>query len=59
MADQIAKPSNPADDWKIWLVLNPADWLIPIFMALAALAVIIHVLVFTRGMAFALAPGVV
>jgi light-harvesting complex 1 alpha chain len=55
MADQIAKPSNPADDWKIWLVLNPADWLIPIFMALVALALIIHVVVYVRGMAYALA----
>ena len=55
MADQIAKPNNPADDWKIWLVLNPADWLIPIFIAVTVLAVLIHVVVYARGMAYVLA----
>lgn len=54
MADQIAKPSNPADDWKIWLVLNPADTLIPIFIALTILAVMVHVVVYARHMAYAI-----
>jgi light-harvesting complex 1 alpha chain len=52
MADQVSKPSNPADDWKIWLVLNPADWLVPIFIVLTGLAVVIHWVVYARGMAY-------
>lgn len=52
MADQIAKPSNPADDWKIWLVLNPADTLIPIFIVVTVLALAIHWIVYARGMAY-------
>lgn len=55
MADQIAKPKNPEDDWKIWMVLNPADTLIPIFIALTILAVLVHVVVYARGMAYVLA----
>jgi hypothetical protein len=41
--------ANPADDWKIWLVINPAQWLVPIWIALLALAVVIHVAVIGGG----------
>ena len=34
---------NPADDYKFWLVVNPAKWLVPIFLALLAVAVVVHV----------------
>ena len=36
---------NPADDYKFWLVVNPAQWLVPIFLALLAVAVVVHVAV--------------
>jgi light-harvesting complex 1 alpha chain len=42
MADQISKPKNPDDDWKFWLVVNPATWLMPMFFALLLLVVLIH-----------------
>ncbi len=41
--------ANPQDDWKIWLVINPAQWLIPIFIAVLATAVVIHVAVIGGG----------
>jgi light-harvesting protein B-800-850 alpha chain len=34
---------NPDNDYKFWLVVNPATWLVPIFLALLAVAVIVHV----------------
>jgi light-harvesting protein B-800-850 alpha chain len=43
------KMANPADDYKIWLVINPATWLVPIWIALLALAVVIHVSVIGGG----------
>ncbi len=33
---------NPDNDYKFWLVVNPATWLVPIFLALLAVAVVIH-----------------
>jgi len=53
MADQIAKPKNPEDDWKIWLVVNPSTWIIPIFIALVVLAIAIHKVVFGIGFGWA------
>ena len=41
--------ANPQDDWKIWLVINPSTWLVPIFITLLALAVVIHVAVIGGG----------
>ncbi|EXJ15051.1 light-harvesting antenna LH1, alpha subunit [Imhoffiella purpurea] len=35
------------NDYKIWLVVNPATWLIPTFIALGALAVLVHVVAFS------------
>ena len=37
--------ANPADDWKIWLVINPAKFLVPIWIAALAVAVVIHIAV--------------
>lgn len=36
------KPKNPEDDWKIWLVLDPGKWLVPIWITLLVLVIIIH-----------------
>ena len=46
----VAKPRNPEDDWKIWLVVNPATWLMPIFYALLLLAIAVHAVVFSVGL---------
>jgi light-harvesting protein B-800-850 alpha chain len=43
----VAKPRNPEDDWKIWLVLNPATWLIPTLIAVLATAILVHVAAFS------------
>lgn len=48
----VKKPSNPADDWKIWLVVNPATWLMPIFYALLVLVIAIHWVAFSVGLGF-------
>ena len=37
--------ANPQDDWKIWLVINPAKWLVPIWIAVLATSVVIHIAV--------------
>ncbi len=41
--------ANPADDYKIWLVINPAKYLVPIWIAALAVAVVIHVAVIGSG----------
>ena len=41
--------ANPADDWKIWLVVNPAKYLVPIWIAVLATVVVIHVAVIGGG----------
>jgi light-harvesting protein B-800-850 alpha chain len=39
---------TPADsDYKFWLVVNPATWLIPTFVALLITAVLVHALAFS------------
>jgi light-harvesting protein B-800-850 alpha chain len=40
---------NPADDYKFWLVVNPAKWLVPIFLALLAVSVIIHLVAYNSA----------
>jgi light-harvesting protein B-800-850 alpha chain len=37
-------------DYRIWLVVNPATWLIPILMAVFLLAIVLH------GMLYAVSP---
>jgi light-harvesting complex 1 alpha chain len=44
---EIPRPKNPQDDWKIWLVVNPANWLIPILMSVFLLGILIHAFLFT------------
>ncbi|MEA3639172.1 MAG: light-harvesting antenna LH1, alpha subunit [Lamprobacter sp.] len=44
---EIARPKNPEDDWKVWLVLNPATWLVPILMSVFLLAILVHAFLFT------------
>ncbi|ADC61652.1 light-harvesting antenna LH1, alpha subunit [Allochromatium vinosum] len=45
----INKPSNPADDWKIWLVVNPSTWLMPILFAVLAIVLTVHITVLQLG----------
>jgi light-harvesting complex 1 alpha chain len=33
---QIPRPRNPEDDWKIWTVCHPGVWLMPILFAAGA-----------------------
>lgn len=42
---EIQKPKNPEDDWKIWLVLNPATWLVPILAAVLVIALSVHAVI--------------
>jgi light-harvesting complex 1 alpha chain len=44
---EIQRPKNPEDDWKIWLVLNPATWLVPILAAVLVIALAVHNMVFS------------
>ena len=43
-----SRPSNPRDDWKVWLVVNPGTWLIPILMTVLVVALVVHSFVFTN-----------
>lgn len=36
------KPKNPEDDWKVWLVLDPGKWLVPIWVTALVVALLIH-----------------
>ena len=42
MAENVPNPSNPQDDWKLWLAVNPAVWLMPILFAVIGIALIVH-----------------
>ncbi|WP_295446893.1 light-harvesting antenna LH1, alpha subunit [uncultured Thiodictyon sp.] len=42
MANNIAKPKNPDDDWKFWLVVDPSTWLVPILLAVLLIALLVH-----------------
>ncbi|MFP4244832.1 MAG: light-harvesting antenna LH1, alpha subunit [Ectothiorhodospira sp.] len=43
-----SKPSNPRDDWKLWLVVNPGTWLMPILMAVLVVALAVHAFVYSN-----------
>jgi light-harvesting protein B-800-850 alpha chain len=49
---------NPENDYKFWLVVNPATWLIPIFLALLTVSVVIHLVAF-NGKYNTVAPKIV
>ncbi len=44
---EIPRPKNPQDDWKVWLILNPATWLMPILFAVLIIALGVHAMVFS------------
>jgi len=44
---EIPRPKNPEDDWKIWLVINPGTWLMPILFSVFILALVLHGLLFS------------
>jgi hypothetical protein len=46
---EIQRPKNPEDDWKIWMVVNPGTWLIPILMSVFLLGILIHAFLFTAS----------
>jgi light-harvesting protein B-800-850 alpha chain len=37
------------NDYKFWLVVNPSTWLVPIFLALLAVSVVIHITLFNSA----------
>jgi len=49
---EIAKPKNPDDDWKVWMVVNPSTWLMPILMAVLTIVLVIHASLFLMGFGF-------
>ncbi|TCT18839.1 light-harvesting antenna LH1, alpha subunit [Thiobaca trueperi] len=41
-------------DYRFWMVVNPSTWMVPILIAIAAIAVIIHLYAFSLpGQGFA------
>jgi light-harvesting complex 1 alpha chain len=49
---EIAKPKNPEDDWKVWLVVNPATWLMPILFTVLLVVLVVHSYVISLGYGF-------
>jgi light-harvesting protein B-800-850 alpha chain len=39
-------------DYRIWLVLNPATWLMPILIAVLAVALVVHSYAWSLGIGF-------
>ena len=54
---QIPRPKNPEDDWKVWLVINPATWLVPILAAVLLIALTVHAFVLGSGSAYNFLAG--
>jgi len=46
---QIPRPRNPEDDWKVWLVVNPSTWLIPILALVLLTALTVHSFILTSA----------
>ncbi len=45
------------NDYKIWLVINPAKWLVPIWITVLATAIIVHAFVISSPKYNFLAPA--
>jgi hypothetical protein len=46
---QITRPRNPEDDWKFWLVCDPAVWLMPILIVVLLVALAVHSVVLSSA----------
>jgi light-harvesting complex 1 alpha chain len=42
---QIARPQNPQDDWKVWTLVDPSIWLIPILITVLGICLAVHAFV--------------
>jgi hypothetical protein len=38
----IPAPNHPEEDWKIWTVINPANWMVPFFGILFVQMWLVH-----------------
>ena len=42
LADESVKIEHPEDDWKVWTVINPANWMVPWFIVLMVQMWLVH-----------------
>jgi hypothetical protein len=40
--EKIVKIEHPEEDWKVWTVINPANWMVPWFIVLMVQMWLVH-----------------